>query len=120
VERWEHIEQIFHEALQLDSTQREAYVRDVCRGDSGAFRKVSSLLASYGEAGGFEPWAANAAAQLIVERVSLLPGECLGPYRIDSFLQWDAPVQQGLWRSILYSNCRSRWYVQYEFPGHDL
>jgi serine/threonine-protein kinase len=49
-------------------------------------REVSSLLANHDEAGDFEPWAAAAAAQLMVGQVALEPGKCLGPYRIESFL----------------------------------
>jgi serine/threonine-protein kinase len=86
VERWQQVEEIFHEALRRGPAQREVYLHGACRGDSRLFREVSSLLANHSDAADCEPWPANAAAQLIVEMVSLRPGQRLGPYRIDSFL----------------------------------
>src|SRR5262245_5118237 len=86
VERWQKVEEIFHEALKRGVAQRESYLREACHGDSGLLREISSLLANHSDAAGCEPWPANAAAQLIVEMVSLTPGHRLGPYRIDSFL----------------------------------
>ena len=45
-----------------------------------------SLLANHDEQSGVEPWAAQAAAQLIESMPSLQAGHLLGPYRIDGFL----------------------------------
>jgi serine/threonine-protein kinase len=86
MERWQKIEEIFHEALQRGPDQREAYVREACFGEGGLFDEISSLLANHDEPGEFEPWAASVAAQLVIDHVSLTPGKCLGPYRIDCFL----------------------------------
>ena len=86
MDRWQQIEEIFQEALQRDSTQREAYVHQACGGDADLHREVSSLLANHDQASDVEPWAAAAAAQLMVGQVSLEPGKCLGPYRIECFL----------------------------------
>src|SRR5215470_8267943 len=86
MERWEQVEEIFHEALQRDPAQRHTYLREACGSDSGLRREVSSLLAHHDEGAGFEPWAAAAAAQLIAAPVSLQPGQLLGPYRIESFV----------------------------------
>ena len=83
---WQQIEEIFQEALQRDPAQREAYLREACRGDSDLRREVASLLANHQEASDFKPWAAAAAAQLIDQPVSLQPGQCLGPYRIECFV----------------------------------
>jgi Tol biopolymer transport system component len=86
VERWQQVEEIFHEALQREPAQRELHVHEACRGDSGLLREVLSLLANRGDSADCEPWPARAAAQLIVERVSLTPGQRLGPYRVDRFI----------------------------------
>ena len=61
-------------------------MREACQGDSGLCREVSSLLANHSEADDFDPWVPVAAAEMVAERVSLEPGRCLGPYRIDAFL----------------------------------
>jgi hypothetical protein len=65
MERWQKIEEIFHEALQRDPGQREAYVREACFGEGGLFDEISSLLANHDEPGEFEPWAASVAAQCL-------------------------------------------------------
>ncbi|MBZ5620758.1 MAG: serine/threonine-protein kinase [Acidobacteriia bacterium] len=80
------VEEIFHQALQQESAQRDAYVRQACRGDSDLRREVSSLLANHEKSAGCEPWAARAASQLIDSPTPLQPGQSLGPYRIETFL----------------------------------
>jgi len=80
------VEEIFHQALQRDPGQRDAFVCEACHGDSELHREVSSLLTHHEEGAGFEPWAAAAAAQLITAPASLQPGQLLGPYRIESFV----------------------------------
>src|SRR5215470_498159 len=86
MERWQQIEEIFQEALQRDPAERDAFVREACRGDAELQREIVSLLANHHEGADFEPWAAAAAARLIDRQVSLQPGQSLGPYRIECFL----------------------------------
>jgi serine/threonine protein kinase len=86
MERLQQIEGIFQEALQHRAAERDAYVRQACHGDAALQREVLSLLANHDDGADSEPWAAVAAAQLIADRVSLEPGQCLGPYRIECFL----------------------------------
>ncbi len=86
MERLQQIEEIFHQALRHEPAQRETYVRNACQGDSDLRRQVLSLLSNYEDNASSEPWAARAAAQLIDQPISLQAGQCLGPYRIDSFL----------------------------------
>jgi serine/threonine-protein kinase len=83
---WQRVEEIYHRALEQDPTQREAFVRQACQGDSDLRREVVSLLENQGRGLSGESWAAQAAAQLIDQPTSLQPGQALGPYRIDSFL----------------------------------
>ena len=82
MERWQQVEEIFHEALRRDPAQRDAYMRDVCHGDAELHREVSSLLANHHEGAG-ESWAAVAAAQLVNSPASLQVGQPLGPYRMN-------------------------------------
>jgi serine/threonine-protein kinase len=86
MERWQQVESLFQEALQRGPAERDTWLREACNGDSGLQREVASLLANHQEATGSESWPAAAAAQLIEGRVSLEPGQCLGPYRIESFI----------------------------------
>jgi serine/threonine-protein kinase len=86
MERWQQIESVFQEALQRDLGERDAFVREACRGDTELQREVASLLANHHAATDLKPWAAAAAAKLIDRPTSLEPGQCLGPYRIESFL----------------------------------
>jgi serine/threonine protein kinase/Tol biopolymer transport system component len=86
VERWQQIESLFQEALQRHPAERGAWLQEACHGDGELHREVASLLANHLEATDFKPWAAAAAAQLIVERTLLEPGQYLGPYQIECFL----------------------------------
>jgi eukaryotic-like serine/threonine-protein kinase len=86
MEHRKQVEEIFHEALERDPTERDAYLRKACGNDSGLRREIADLLAHYEQSAGFEPWAAVAAAQLIAAPASLQAGQLLGPYRIDSFV----------------------------------
>jgi serine/threonine protein kinase len=85
MERLQQIEEIFQEALQRASDERDAYVRQACHGDTELQREVLSLLENHHRGGTLEPWAAAAAAQL-VQRTSMQAGQCLGPYRIECFI----------------------------------
>src|SRR5215471_7162031 len=69
MERRQQVEEIFHEALRRDSGQRDAYVRDACGSDSSLQREIADLLARHEAL-----------------PLSLLPGQSLGPYRIESFV----------------------------------
>src|SRR6516225_6390080 len=86
MERWQQIESLFQEALERDPAERNAWLREACQGDSDLRREVASLLANHQAATDLKPWAAAAAAKLIDSPASLEPGQCLGPYRIESFL----------------------------------
>jgi Tol biopolymer transport system component len=85
MDRWEHIESLFQEALERPAKERESYLRQACAGDHDLEREVASLLTNH-EGGAFEPWAAAAAARLIDRPASFEPGTRLGPYEIIAFL----------------------------------
>ena len=86
MDRQQQVEEIFHEALQRDPAERDAFLRQACRDDSGLRREVASLLAHHSAERQSESWAAAAAAQLVNWSTSLQPGQSLGPYRIESFM----------------------------------
>jgi len=86
VNRWQQVEEILQEALQRDPTKRDAYLREACGSDAALHREIVDLIAHREPGSGFEPWAADASAQLIDAPPSLQPGQSLGPYRIDSFV----------------------------------
>jgi predicted Ser/Thr protein kinase len=86
MERWQQIQSVFQKALERNPAERNAWLREACQGDSDLRREVASLLANHHPAADSQPWAAAAAAKLIRSPASLQPGECLGPYRIESFL----------------------------------
>jgi len=86
VDQRQQVEEIFHEALQRDPAERDAFLRQACRDDSGLRREVASLLAHHSAERQSESWAAAAAAQLVNSSTSLQPGQSLGPYRIESFM----------------------------------
>jgi predicted Ser/Thr protein kinase len=86
MERWQQIESLFHEALERDPAERNAWLQEACHGDSDLQREVASLLANHQAATDFKPWAAAVAAKLVDGPALLAPGQCLGPYRIERFL----------------------------------
>jgi serine/threonine protein kinase len=86
MERWQQIESLFQRAPERNPAERNAWLREACQGDSDLQREVASLLANHCKGADSKPWAAAAAAQLIDKPASLEPGQCLGPYRIESFV----------------------------------
>ena len=49
-ERWQRVEQLYHAALALEESRRDAFLRDSCTGDESLRRDVVSLLACQGKA----------------------------------------------------------------------
>jgi hypothetical protein len=43
-ERWQHVEQLCHEALARDERDRAAFLREACLGDEALRGEVESLL----------------------------------------------------------------------------
>src|SRR5438552_2378602 len=43
-ERWRKVEDLYHSALERESSQRTAFLEQACAGDEGLFREVQSLL----------------------------------------------------------------------------
>ncbi|MEZ4416064.1 MAG: serine/threonine-protein kinase [Gemmatimonadota bacterium] len=51
--RWARIEEVFHQALEVDADGRERFVAHACEGDPALEARVRALLAAEDEAGGF-------------------------------------------------------------------
>jgi len=86
--RWEHIQELYHAALELEPTQRSAFLEEACGGDEAVCREVEALLAGHEKAGSFlQTPALDLAAQTVAETPSRsLVGKTLGAYQILSLL----------------------------------
>jgi tetratricopeptide (TPR) repeat protein len=86
--RWQRIETILGQALDLPSGERNAYLDETCAGDADLRAEVESLLAADREAGGFlgNPASAPAADLLTLAagtaEATVPEGWQVGPYRI--------------------------------------
>src|SRR5215211_6547807 len=87
-DRWQHVEQLYHEALARDEDDRAAFLGDACLGDAALRREVESLLSSDQTADFLGPATLEAMAAAIEpdQTVRPLVGQRLGPYEIGSLL----------------------------------
>ncbi|HEX8734316.1 MAG TPA: protein kinase, partial [Pyrinomonadaceae bacterium] len=88
-EKWEQISEIYHSALEIDSSERRrAFVEEACADDESLRREVESLLAANSELGDFiaEPVVKDIAPLLTLENAPSvsLAGKSLGHYRVVS------------------------------------
>ena len=96
-ERWRRIEDLYHEAVELDETHRAEFLSQACKGDEDLRREVESLLAHEERAARFiESPAMEVAARLVGSESlqdassaeTLPPGETIvagsviGPYHL--------------------------------------
>jgi len=84
-ERWERIQELFHQALEQSPDGRAAWLADVCGGDEAMQREVESLLASDADAHGFIAGAIGDVASAAVQGATPA-GKMIGPYRVVSEL----------------------------------
>ena len=87
-ERRKKIEDLCYAALELDESQRAAFLEQACGEDEALRREVESLLAREEQAGSFlESPALEVAAEAMAEnQKESLIGRQVGPYRILSLL----------------------------------
>lgn len=94
-ERWRHINDVFHAALEHDADARAAFLESACGDDAALRREVESLLRSHAEADGFiETPAYEAGAELLhgnpvgglSPAAKALIGQQIGPYAIEASL----------------------------------
>ena len=83
-ERWEQIEQIYHEAIQQAPANRAAFVAERCAGDNALIEEVESLVAANAQAGVFldTPAMQVAASALSRAAIGAEAGQMLGPYQL--------------------------------------
>ncbi len=85
-ERWQQIEQLYHEAIDRTSGERAAFLNKACGADAELRREVESLLASHDEAASFiEQPPADIVAGMMAEKHSMI-GRTLGHYELTSLL----------------------------------
>jgi hypothetical protein len=55
---WAKIKELFEAASDLEPSQREAFLRDACKGDEGLLAEVESLLIAHDESNALSsaPW----------------------------------------------------------------
>jgi serine/threonine-protein kinase len=87
-ERYQQIGQLFRVALELEPSQRAAFLAEACAGDEALRREVESLLSSHEQATAFiaAPALAVAAQGLAEASAPSLIGERIGHYQILSQL----------------------------------
>ena len=74
-ERWRRITAIFHSARERDAAEREAFLAEVCRGDSALRGEVEAMLNGHDATGSF--------GEMPVASTSPFePGSQFGPYRV--------------------------------------
>lgn len=84
-ERWEKVGEIFNSASEMDTAEREAYLREACGEDTTLLSEVESLLAAGNDAGRFisEPVAGKFVSDFADHIKALAPGNMIGHYTID-------------------------------------
>jgi TolB-like protein len=86
-ERWQVVEQLFHDALALGPSERAAFVTSQCHGDAEILREVESLLAAESAADSRVSLAAATAADWLGQpSADTLAGRVIDGYRVVSLL----------------------------------
>jgi serine/threonine protein kinase/Flp pilus assembly protein TadD/TolB-like protein len=83
-ERWTEIEQLYHAALELDESERPAFLAKACAGDESLRREVESLLESDAQAGSFIESPAIEVAARSMAADGRLPGSSTSVLEIGS------------------------------------
>lgn len=85
-ERWEQINQLWDDALDVEPDERAAFLDKACAGDQALRREVESLLAAHQQAGSFiEALPFEVAADLLAfGRAQSIIGQRIGPYKVMS------------------------------------
>ncbi len=82
-ERWQHIESLYHAALEQDEAHRSGYLRQACEGDEELEREVESLLAQADGSDDFlESPALDAVARMVARDQALASEKSPGAGRM--------------------------------------
>ncbi len=79
--RWQEIQQLFYDALELAEIERSRFLQQQCGRDPDMLREVESLLAASGQTLGFARHAVVEVARRQEEQ-PLVDGARIGPYRL--------------------------------------
>ena len=87
-EKWQRIERLYHEALQLARADRAPFLKTSCEGDEQLLHEVESLLDSHDFAPSFidSPPDDVAASLLADSRVQSMRGRTFGRYTIETLI----------------------------------
>src|SRR4029453_19645522 len=85
-ERWQQISQVYHSTLEQAPAGRAAFFAAACRDDSDLRREVESLLAREHAGLLVDQPVDVAAAAVIGNAPSLMPGSLVGPYRVTALI----------------------------------
>ena len=80
-ERWQEIQDLFHEASEISASEQFAYLRARCNGDHELFHRVGRMLES-DRAGSFLDREILPIADEVLGEPEALPFDAVGPYRI--------------------------------------
>src|SRR5215203_4993840 len=83
-QRWQHVKEIFQDALERHGAERDAFLDRACDGQTEVRKEVESLLRSYEVAGSFmeAPAVAHAAGSLVDLEQKLSAGQRVKHYQI--------------------------------------
>src|SRR5215475_950999 len=82
-ERWQHIDKLLGEALELEASRRATFLDQGCAGDEELRRKIDALLAAHEQAESFiEVPAFASAAQGLADESRSMVGRHLGHYQV--------------------------------------
>jgi len=84
VDRWQHVDELFHQALERPAGEREAWLDSICAGDATLRAEVASLLESdrVGAGAVIGSSVKHAVIELGAEMRSKAEGRRVGPYRL--------------------------------------
>ena len=87
-ERWQKINDVLQSVIELDTPEREAYLKEACGEDESLRQQVETLLSANDDAGTFIDGnvAKDVAHFLTIENSPSLSGKSLGHYEIVSVL----------------------------------
>lgn len=85
--QWENLKEIFHAALALKLNERASYLARVCHGNDLLRQAVERLINDHEKSGNFlDAPAYQAAAEMLVDRLELKPGQIVAHYKVLSSL----------------------------------
>jgi len=83
-ERWQHIDSVFHAALERPPEERARFLKDACAGDEAARSEIEALIIAHEQSGEFldRPAYEGAPKTFIGQPLKQTPGTILGHYKI--------------------------------------